>query len=422
MIIFYPYYDIITIQMIKRIASSVLAVLIIATLASFVIVYGRGFRLNFNNKTITSTGILSASSYPDKASVWIDGQLRSATSTSLSLNPGWYNVKITKEGYQPWEQKIHIQGEILSQIDSLLIPTNPSLKTLTVTGVNHPSLSPAGTRVAYMITPREATASGSLKLKTGIYVFELRTDALGNLVEPKPLYQPAVNLDWQNARLSWSPDEKNILLTFTKTVKTKEQIVQVYLLDTESSQNVPLDVTARYKAILDDWQDLVKIKETAKISTLPESVLNTLSAKAGYLKMSPDDAKLLYLATSSATLAPVISPPLIGSNPTVETRSIQSGNYYVYDKKEDKNYFIASQKSLGQPTSITWYTDSKHIVIVENVTIYIMDYDGTNKRGVYSGPFLNNLVYPWPGGNRLVILTNLNHLEGSPNLYQIDLR
>lgn len=408
--------------MIKRIASSVLAILIIVTLASFVIVYGRGFRLNFNQKTLTSTGILSASSYPDKASVWVDGQLRSATNTSLSLNPGWYNVKITKEGYQPWEQKIHIQGEILSQIDSLLIPTNPSLKTLTVTGINHPALSPAGTRVAYMITPREATASGSLKLKTGIYVFELRTDALGNLVEPKPLFQPASNLDWQNARLSWSPDEKNLMLTFTKAVRAKEQTIQVYLLDTESTKNEPVEVTNRYEEILKDWQGLAKIKEAAKISTLPESVLNTLSAKAGNLKMSPDDAKLLYLATSSATLADVISPPLIGSNATLETRSIQNGNYYVYDKKEDRNYFIASQKSLGKPESITWYTDSKHIVMVENVTIYIMDYDGTNKRGIYSGPFLNNLVYPWPGGNRLVILTNLNHLEGSPNLYQIDLR
>lgn len=408
--------------MIKRISSTILAVFIIITLTVAVIVYGRGFRLNFNQKKLTSTGILSASSYPDKASVWIDGQLRSATSTSLSLNPGWYNVKITKEGYQPWEQKIHIQGEILSQIDSLLIPTNPSLKTLTVTGVNHPALSPAGTRVAYMITPREATASGSLKLKTGIYVFELRTDALGNLLDPKPLYQPAVNLDWQNARLSWSPDEKNLMLTFTKAVRSKEQIVQVYLLDTESTKNEPVEITNRYEEILKDWQDLAKIKETAKISTLPESVLNTLSAKAGNLKMSPDDAKLLYLSTSSATLTTVISPPLIGSNPTIETRSIQSGNYYVYDKKEDKNYFIASQKSLGKPESITWYTDSKHIVMVENTTIYIMDYDGTNKRGVYSGPFLNNLVYPWPGGNRLVILTNLNHLEGSPNLYQIDLR
>ena len=408
--------------MIRRIASSVLAVFIIITLTVAVIAYGRGFRLNFNQKTLTSTGILSASSFPDKASVWIDGQLRSATNTSLSLNPGWYNVKITKEGYQPWEQKIHIKGEILSQIDSLLIPTNPSLKTLTITGVNHPSLSPAGTRVAYMITRREATASGSLKLKTGVYLFELRTDALGNLVEPKPLYQPADNLDWQNARLFWSPDEKNIILTYFKVIRTKEQIVQVYLLDTESTKNAPIDATNRYEEILKNWQDLAKIKETAKISTLPESILNALSSNAGNLKMSPDDAKLLYLATSSATLATVISPPLIGSNATLETRSIQNGNYYVYDKKEDRNYFIASQKSLGKPESITWYTDSKHIVMVENATIYIIDYDGTNKRGVYSGPFLSNIVYPWPGGNRLVILTNLNHLEGSPNLYQIDLR
>lgn len=408
--------------MIRRIASTVLAVFIIVTLAVIVIAYGRGFRLNFNKKTFTSTGILSASSYPDKASVWIDGQLKSATSTSLSLSPGWYNVKITKEGYQLWEQKIHIQGEIMSQVDALLIPTNPSLKALTVTGIMNPTLSPSGTKVAYIISPREATISGSLKAKSGIYIFEMRTDALGNVIDPKPLYQPITNLDWQNARLSWSPDEKNILLTFIKVVRTKEQIIQVYLFETDASQNVPVDVTNRYEAILKDWQDLAKIKETTKFSTLPESIYNTLSTSAGNLKMSPDDSKILYLATSSATLAPVISPPLIGSNSTEEKRSIQNGNYYIYDKKEDKNYLIASQKSLSQPITITWYTDSKHIVIVENTTIYIIDYDGSNKHGVYSGPFLNNIVYPWPGGNKLVILTNFNHGEGSPNLYQIDLR
>ncbi len=52
----------------------------------------------------------------------------------------------------------------------------------------------------------------------------------------------------------------------------------------------------------------------------------------------------------------------------------------------------------------------------------IIDYDGTNKRTVYSGPFAENLVYPWSSSGKIVILTNLNKPQALPNLYEVDIQ
>jgi hypothetical protein len=52
-----------------------------------------------------------------------------------------------------------------------------------------------------------------------------------------------------------------------------------------------------------------------------------------------------------------------------------------------------------------------------------MEYDRTNWTTLYSGPFDGSFLAPWPGGGRLVILTNLNPGQAKlPNLYTLNLR
>ena len=103
-------------------------------------------------------------------------------------------------------------------------------------------------------------------------------------------------------------------------------------------------------------------------------------------------------------------------------RKIEKGKYYIYDKKEDKNFYITDNKSFPNPESLIWYSDSKHIIMIEKGTISIIDYDSTNKRVVYSGPFTDNIVYSWPPGGKLVTMMNLNNQKALSNLYEIDLR
>ena len=220
--------------MLKRSVISILIILAIAGLSLGVITYSRGYRINTLQKSLSSTGILSASSYPDKASIWIDGKLISATNSSINLSPGWYNVRISREGYQSWEKKIRIQGEIVSQLDSLLIPTNPSLRAITITGIMNPVLSPTGNKVAFIVPGEEATKSATLISKTGIWVIDLRDGLLGGKSEPKAIFHPSTRQNWTNAKLVWSPDEKYVLLIFKSSVQKKEITTAAFQLLSDS--------------------------------------------------------------------------------------------------------------------------------------------------------------------------------------------
>jgi len=407
--------------MIRRVIYTVFIFIILCTSIFGIIAYAKGYRFNANDKKLTTTGIMSVSSYPDKASILLDGKLVGVSSTSLSLSPKWYDVKITKEGYQAWEKRIRLQGEIVSQVDALLIPANPSLRTLTVNGVVAPVLSPSRSRVAYII-PSEASSSSVVKSRTGLWVFDLRTGPFGTKNEPKQIFEPKSHYDWSFVKLYWSPDEKQVIITFIKTDKKKDTVIQALQVPTEGNTNYYTDITNQLNTIFADWKIINQEKKDAQINALPVSVTKLLTKSVDHIDFAPDESKILYLATSSSSLETVINPPLIGSNPTEEKRSVKPGNYYIYDEKEDKNYFISEAKNLTSPEAIIWYSDSKHVVTIESGSIFILDFDGTNRRTVYAGPFVDNIIFPWPSGERLAILTNLNNTKAFPNLYELDLR
>lgn len=406
--------------MVKKILYSAIIIISIITLTTVIIAYGRGYRINPWEKSLDATGILSATSSPDGASVWINDKLTSATNGSISLAPAWYNLRIGKVGYQSWEKRIRVQGEVVIRVDALLIPNNPSLRALTVSGIIHPTLSPSGTRVAYIVPSEEATPSVSIKPRSGIWVFDLRNGPLGGIADPKQVYKPGQNWNPQNSRILWSPDEKNLILTTKSKVGNKEVVESALQILLDNPDIFPLPVTSTVESIFSDWEELKAEKFDQSISVLSASVSGFLKKSTSNIEFSPDSGKILYLATGSATLPAIVTPPLIGTNPTEEERTTKPGKYYVYDIKEDKNFAIFDEKTT--PTIPIWYTDSKRIVMIENDTIAIIDYDGTNKRAVYSGPFEENLVFPWTSAGKLVILTNLNKPQALPNLYEVDIR
>ena len=88
----------------------------------------------------------------------------------------------------------------------------------------------------------------------------------------------------------------------------------------------------------------------------------------------------------------------------------------MYDSKEDMNFEIKNTESP------LWYPDSSHLVIQGKDNISIMDYDGTNSRVVYSGPFEKKFVEVTKDG-KLFILLNLNSQKGTlPDLYSVGIR
>lgn len=439
----------------KRWLYSFLAFLGILTVTVAVIIYARGYRLDFEGKSLKSTGLLVATSTPDGASVYVDGKLKTATNNTLSLVPGWYKVRISKEGYIPWEKRMRVQGEIVSETNAVLFPVAPTLRPLTTTGAIRPTLSYDGTKLAY------GMASGAAK-KQGIWVYELTDRPISISSSARQIVQDTEFNKFSKARFVWSYDSKMLMVFFFSNEDdySISNVSRVYLLDTSVFNEVAEDVTLTYIEILDSWEKERKQEIKKQYLRLKKPLLKEATESARIISWSPDEDMFLYQAKKDTTLPQIIKPALIGRNPTEEIRNIEKGKLYVYDIKEDKNYYIdqeflyknnqwidfkkdkiikeifkeESEEALKEEISsleylfsrnepIFWYPDSRHLILVEEEKISIVEFDNTNKATVYSGPFEDNYVFSWPAGRRLVILTNYNKADGvEPNLYAVDLK
>jgi hypothetical protein len=404
-----------------------------------VIAYGRGYRLNINKGDFRSTGLISATSDPIGAQVFVNGTLQSATNNSFNLDPNWYTVTIAKEGYIPWQKQLRVQGEIVARADAFLFPTAPSLSPLTTLGVQNPLLSPDGTKVAYVI-PADHLDNG-LSKKAGLWTYELSEGPLGRNRDAIQLTTIDSSFGLTEATLSWSPDSTQVLAQ-TPTAS------RLYDL---SEAGTFTDVTARKTALLTEWEEERQTKELQKLEGFKQPIIDLATTSARILSLSPDETKILYEATAPATIPEVITPPLIGTNSMTEQRTIVAGNVYVYDSKEDKNFLILEKaeipankvtptptRRLAQPTPtkgpvlpatsplstfIHWFPTSRHIVLTLPGKIDVMEYDRTNWVTIYSGPLSDGFIAPWSNGSRIIILTNLNPgISKLPNLYSVNLR
>jgi hypothetical protein len=426
--------------------------LLIIGISAAVIAYGKGYRLDITHKSVNPTGLIAATSDPTGAQVLIDGKLKTATNNTMNISPGWYTVTIEKEGFQPWEKKLRVQGEIVTRADAYLFPTNPSLSTITTNGVLRPTLSPDGSKLAYVIPETQtATQSSALIDRSGIWVLDMVEKPIGFNRDARRIAK-STTVDFTKATLLWSPDSKQILATVPHPITTIETY---YLLDADRSNDMPQSVYDM-QTLIKEWQDLASVKIEEKLSVLKPEALAILRPLMSIISFSPDETKILYEATAAATIPQIIKPSLIGTNTTEENRTIKSESIYVYDSKEDRNYLIGDKNSLGfpkptptpkpvrikqtapiEPSSylsslfslpsstipIMWLPTNRHLILVSKDKIEAMDYDATNRKTLYAGPFADRFVVPWSNASRIFILTTLNPAAGTlPNLYAVNLR
>lgn len=398
----------------KKIAIS-LALLLLMILATIAIIfYGKGYRIDFNGNSpiVAGTGLLVATSSPDGAQVFINGELATATDNTINLAPGEYEVKIFKDGYFSWQKKITIKNEVVSKADAFLLSTAPKLESITNIGVLKPVLDPTGTKIAYSVASQSAT-------RNGIYVLDMSLRPILTLQSSSTQIAQDFAIAFSEAFLTWSPDSRQILASFLPPLAGD------YLLSTGNLNASPTNVTSTLTTVNNSWIKLKEEKQKALMDSLRRPLRTMVSQNFNILEWSDDETKILYTASQSANLPLIITPPLIGTNSTPEERGIKKDSVYVYDIKEDRNYRILDslpQHEVNSPLPIMWYPDSKHLVYVNDGKIDIMEYDAQNQTTVYAGPFVNGYVFPWPDATKLVILTNLGNPLITPNLYTISLK
>ena len=399
----------------KRLIIFLSVILGIALIAYFLVKIASGYRPDFSTKTMRPTGLLVATSTPNQASILVNGKmLKVKTATTLSLAPGEYDIEIKKDGFSSWKKKILIEKELVAKTDAYLFPTYLDLKALTSTSALSPVISPDGKKVVFAV--------GNQDEKNGLWVLDLPERPLGLNREPRQIIQSAPRgRNFAQAECQWSSDSKQILITLVKikaTTKTKA-VGENFLLDASTlNPNTKLiDITDQKEALFQRWENEEKILEQAKLGQLPEELSQILDKAAANITFSLDETKILYTATASATIPKDLIPPLPGVSNQPESRELNPGKIYVYDLKEDRNFAI----DLPKDTQINWFPTSKHLFLVQKDKISIREYDNTNKVDVYSGPFENSFAFPFPSGNKILVLTALSK-ETPSNLYSISLK
>jgi hypothetical protein len=379
-----------------RVLMFLLTIVVVGIFGFFLVLYARGYRINQAHNNLTATGLMVVNSDPNGAQIVVDNKVNNATNATLSLAPGTYDVQLKKQGYLNWEKKMTVQDGIVTEIDASLFPQAASLNPLTFAGAINPQVSPDYSKIVY-------------GADDGIWVIETINLPLGFNSQPIKITDlvPDLNTKWQ-----WSPDSRQVLIT-TETSN--------YLLNISSTTLLPqlTDITGTLPATKLTWKTTQTKELDSLLSKLPSELQLVFQTKTRNITFSPDQTKILYTATDSATITPGLISPLPGSSTQTETRDIKKDGIYVFDLKEDRNFQITDIDIAG---NVYWFPTSRNLLIPEKDKVVISDYDNTNKQTVYGGSYVYPNAFPTPNTNRIFILTNLGAIKASPNLYSLNLR
>jgi hypothetical protein len=458
-----------------KLAIPIVSIIIIVAGTVFAIKIGQGYRPT--TEGLKGTGLLAANSFPSGAEVYINDKLTSATDDTINLPPGEYKVTIKKDGYIPWEKKLKVEAELVTQTNATLFPAVPGLSPLTLSGAESITPSPNGQKIAYAVASASATA------KNGLYIMDLSGGGPLPLSQgPKHIARNVNGFDFSDAELLWSPDSSQILASFSEEDGTNS----TFLLEAgklNALEAMP-DVTPRLSIILSEWEEEIVQRETKQFALLPVAIQTIATQSATNVYFAPSEEKIMYTGTEYAQLPDQILPQLLAANSQPQQRNIEPNGIYVYDLKEDRNFRVGTapeypaeldtpptkqllllssyQQSQGDAattsgtqvgivttafnklqakttsdtfknfrihysslfvSNLQWFPNSTHILIKNADKVEVMEYDAANQATLYAGPFQDNFVYPWPDGTKLIVLTNLNSAPSNPpNLYTIGLK
>jgi len=360
---------------------SVLSVVI--SLTYLISILARGYQPDFNDGfKFKATGLLSATSKPKSASVFINGQLYTATDDTINLSPGKYQVKIIKDGYQPWSKNIEIQKEMVVQTEATLFRSAPDFSPITQNGALNPTVNLDKNSLIFSVSKAGASKDN------GIYLIETYSSPLPlGKNTSKQIIGNFPSIDWSNFSFTFSPNSKQIL-AISHTQNT------AYLLNLEASgSKKPTDVSNLITFINNDWQKQRSQILLSKLERLPAKLRPLVATQSADILFSEDDSKALYLS--------------------------QKGSYLVYDLNKDISYPIGNLNEIDNPF---WLPNSNNLVYSnKSQQIKTVEYDGSNQSTIFAGKFSNNLILPCSDGSKIIVYTR-PFPEAPENLYSVSIR
>lgn len=194
-------------QLIRRITVYSLMTIGVVSVVALLVLVMLGYRFNRETSTIQQGGLVQFDSRPTGSNVKIGtAKLGNLTPSKITVNPGNYDVVMSKSGYKQWTKNVDVNsGQVLWLNYARLMPeTIETDELLTFDSVSDVKSSPNGERLAVIEDRTEPEVkfidvSGS----------EPRTTTIS-------IPSSAVSLEAPRYKLhSWSFDSRRVLLTAT---------------------------------------------------------------------------------------------------------------------------------------------------------------------------------------------------------------
>lgn len=97
--------------------------------SAFLILRASGFVINLKAKTLEKTSLIVVNSSPKGALLYINDKFKEKTPSKLAyLKPGYYHLKIEKEGYQAWEKTEILSPSEFIEENAVLFYAEPEIE------------------------------------------------------------------------------------------------------------------------------------------------------------------------------------------------------------------------------------------------------------------------------------------------------
>jgi len=97
--------------------------------APLIVLYTAGYRFHFDTHQFVKTGVLSVSSIPKHAKLFLDQKPQGDTPVFLNnVFPGTHRLSLQKEGYLPWEKTLLVKGNETTTAEDIVLFTDDVLK------------------------------------------------------------------------------------------------------------------------------------------------------------------------------------------------------------------------------------------------------------------------------------------------------
>ncbi len=378
-------------QKIIRIVYTSLAAIIIATISSILILYGKGYSIKpvkNGNVILAKTGWIVLKSSPDGAKSYLNDKLESPTNTSIgNLKPGDYNLRIVKDGYHEWKKKISVKEELVTIADAFLIKKAPDIRPVTLTGVTSPVADSTKNLVIYYGSSDEAT---------GLWLYS-QGDSILSTARANPRIVAVGEIFKNVKKIEWSPDSSQILVQ-VQTTPTSPLLS--YIFDVNKTYSAPFSAISNPEKFLNSWKTETQIERDKLIAQLNIPTELVQLAKAPETLFSLDQKKFIYAESKENKLI-----------------------YHVVDLtlplpigKEMNRIFLEIDKN--EPIKIAWHSSNEHILLYDSDMVKIIEDDGGNQTTIINADIRDNLVLPAPDAGSVIINTSFNK-GSSSNLHRI---